>query len=465
MSAGRLGLDEVHRFENRPVRLPDGLRWNVAALFDGALRGLRLAARSGRLASVGIDAWAVDYGLLDSDGALLGLPFAYRDSRTERVVEIVHGRVPPADLYAATGIAFLPFNTVYQLVAEEGRAAFAVAAQALLVPDLLGYWLTGEVGAEETNASTTGLLDARTGRWSAEVIARTGVRGDLLAPLRAPGDEIGPTLGHVTDELALDAPLRVRAVASHDTASAVAGTPLSGPTAAYVSCGTWALVGLELDAPRTTEAARAARFTNERGVGGTVRFLRNVTGLWLLAESVRTWSARGDEVDLPALLRAAAREPALAVLVDPDEPTFAEPGDMPARLRAAAARAGTPLPDRPSAVVRAVVDSLALALARRVDEASALADRPVDAIHLVGGGARVELLAASLASASGRPVLAGPVEASAIGNVLVQAIADGRVADLAAGRRLVAASTDVRRYDPDPATRAAWAAARERVRP
>jgi rhamnulokinase len=357
--------------------------------------------------------------------------------------------LPAADLYAATGIQFLPFNTVYQLVAAAGTAQLAAARTLLLIPDLVGYWLTGAVGAEHTNASTTQLLDVRTGEWSDDVLRRLDIRRDLLPALRHAGDPLGDLRPDALAETGLTGPVPVTAVGSHDTASAVVGVPAVGERFAYISCGTWSLVGVELDRPVLTAESRAANFTNEAGIAGTIRYLRNVMGLWLLQESVRAWQAAGPPVDLDALLREAAGEPALRSVVDPDDPAFLPPGDMPARIAAACRRTGQPVPDSPAATVRCVLDSLALGHRAALADAQRLSGRAVDVVHVVGGGARNALLCQLTADACGLPVEAGPVEATALGNVVVQAGALGVIGmDLRAMRALVRRTHRVQRYEP-----------------
>jgi rhamnulokinase len=360
--------------------------------------------------------------------------------------------MPHERLYEVNGLQFLPFTTLYQLAAER-PAALARASTLLLLPDLLGYWLTGVAGAELTNASTTGLLDVRSRTWSTELTGLLDLDAGLLPPLRRPGDVLGTLLPHVAEETGLAASTPVVAVGSHDTASAVVGAPLSSGRAAYVSCGTWALVGLELPAPVLSAASRAANFTNELGVDDQVRYLRNVMGLWLVSESVRTWTAQGLDVDLPTLLAAAERLPAGPV-VDADDPRFLPPGDMPARIADACRRTGQEVPAGPPAVVRCIVDSLAAAFARAVADAGRLAGCEIDVVHVVGGGALNALLCRLTATACGLPVVAGPVEATALGNVLVQAAAAGAVAGgLVQTRALVGATQPLTRYDPDPALR------------
>jgi rhamnulokinase len=446
---GRVGpealeLTEVSRFRNGPVPLPDGLYWDALGLYLDVVDGIRAAGRrSGGLAGLAIDSWGIDYGLLDENGALLANPRHYRDDRTAAVLEDVHRKIDPARLYELTGVQFLPFNTLYQLAAE---SRLEPGWQALLVPDLLGYWLTGVRAAEQTIASTTGLLDARTGDWAPEVVEGLGLPTGLLPDVVPAGRLLAGVTAPVRTELGVDHELLVSTVGSHDTASAVVGVPAATPRFGYVSCGTWGLVGVELDAPVLTEASRRANFTNERGVDGTIRYLRNVMGLWLLSESLRTWNLRGLAVELGEVLAAAAALPPGGPRIDPDDPAFLPPGDMPARIARAAER---PVGDRPEVVVRCILDSLAVAFAAAIADAERLSGQPVDVLHLVGGGARNALLCQLTADASGRPVLAGPVEATALGNLLVQARTHGALGgDLAALRARVRAATRLDRYEP-----------------
>jgi rhamnulokinase len=424
---GRAGVDlgEVHRFPNRPVRVNGTLHWDVLALWAGVVDGLRIAGRETQsLAGIGVDSWAIDYALLDGDGALLGNPVHYRDTRTDGVADAVAQVIPPDELYALTGVQRLPFNTVYQLVAARETWALRNAAALLMIPDLFAYWLTGVRRGEVTNASTTGLFDVRSRTWSTELVKRLDLRPDLLPEVGEPGARIGTLLPSVGAECGLtDVP--VWTVGSHDTASAVLGVPAYDDRFAYISCGTWSLVGVERAAPVTSEAARAANFSNELGVDGTVRFLRNVMGLWLLQESLRTWERGGAPVQLPALLAEAAALPSGRSVIDPDRPEFLPPGDMPARLQAECRRTDQPVPVTPAQITRCILDSLAAAYRRTVREAAELSGAPVEVVHLVGGGAQNELLCQLTADACELPVIAGPVEAAAYGNVLVQARAAG----------------------------------------
>jgi rhamnulokinase len=459
---GRLELTEVNRFANEPVRVLDTLHWDILALYRGAVQGLRAAAgTAGRLDAVGIDTWAVDYGLLDDTGALLGNPVHYRDARTDGVMEKVLADLPAADLYATTGLQFLPFNTIYQLAAAAGSPQLAAARRLLLIPDLLAYWLTGSQVAEVTNASTTQLLDVRRRAWSSDLIRRAGADPALFPALVEPGERIGELQPSILD--GFDRAVPVIAVGSHDTASAVVGVPADGERFAYISSGTWSLAGVELDRPVLSDGSRRANFTNELGVDGTVRYLRNVMGLWLLQESLRAWDAAGVDVELGTVLRQAADVPAFAAVVDPDDPVFLPPGDMPARIREACGRLGQPAPDGPAEIVRCILDSLAVAYRRTVRQAQRLSGRQVDVVHVVGGGARNELLCQLTADACELPVIAGPVEATALGNALVQARALGAVrGTLADLRRLLRETHPLRRYEPRGDAQA-WHAAERRL--
>ncbi|MET7298573.1 rhamnulokinase family protein [Embleya sp. NPDC005575] len=465
---GRIGHDtvdltEVHRFPNTPVSVGGVLHWDILDLYAGVLHGLCAAGRTaGRIAGVGIDSWAVDFGLLDASGALLGNPVHYRDARTDRIPERVYETVRPDELYARTGIQHAPFNTVHQLVAVRGTAQFAAARRVLLIPDLLAYWLTGQAGTELTNASTTQLLDPVAGQWADDMAKRLGIDTSLFPPLRKPGDHAGFLRDDVLAETGLTGPVSVTAVASHDTASAVVGVPAEDTRFAYISSGTWSLVGLELDAPVRTEDSRRANFTNELGVDGTIRYLRNIMGHWLLQECMRQWTHEGRPQELTTLLAAAADVPPLGSIVDAGHPSFLAPGDMPRRIADACTAAGDPEPNTPAELARCVFDSLALAHREAIIDAQRLSGRGVDTVHIVGGGARNALLCQATADACGLPVVAGPVEAAALGNLLVQARSHGAVGGtLGELRSLIRHTQHLRTYLPH-GTRA-WDAAARRL--
>jgi len=449
VGADVLTAETVARFPNDPVRLADGLHWDAAGLYASALKGLGEAFRvAPEIASVGVDSWAVDYGLL-REGRLLGIPFHYRDERTASGVAAAHARLGHAELFARNGLQFLPFTTAYQLAAEPAEV-LGIADTLLLIPDLLAFWLTGVRRAEVTNASTTGLLDARTRAWDDDLIARLGLSRGLLPELIAPGERLGELRPHVAATVGGRAPLT--AVGSHDTASAVVAVPMRAEAAAYISCGTWGLVGVEVEHPVLTPEVRAANVTNEGGVDGRVRLLHNVMGLWILSETVRGWSRTSGDADLSELLAAAAEVPASAAPVfDVNDARFLAPGDMPARIDAWCAEHDVAPPRTRAAYVRAIVESLAQAFADAVTTTSRLGRVDVRTIHLVGGGALNALLCQRTADRAGLPVLAGPVEATALGNVLVQARAAGMVTgSLEALRDLVARTHPPRRYDPRP---------------
>jgi rhamnulokinase len=450
----RVELNEMHRFPNGAVRVGGSLHWDVVGIYREMLEGIRAVARTGPLDGIGIDSWAIDYGLVDRAGALLGTPYSHRDARTDGIAEKVTAEIGAAELYATTGIQQLPFNTLYQLVAARGSAALEAADTLLLLPDLLGYWLTGRAGAERTNASTTQLYDIRTGEWAVDLCRRLDLPWSILPLLTDPGTVVGSLLPDVARDLGVGADVPVVAVGSHDTASAVVGVPTETERFAYISSGTWSLVGLELDEPVLTEEARRADFTNELGVDGTVRFLKNVTGLWVLSECLRSWSERRyKDVELRSLIAAATAFEPLRTVVDINDPRLLAPSTaadpMPERVAALAAERGEPVPTSPVAISRCIVDSLAVAYRRHVRTAAALAGVSLDVVHIVGGGSQNELLCQLTADACELPVVAGPVEAAALGNVLVQGRALGAdLPDLAAMRAVVRRSYDVCRFEP-----------------
>jgi len=451
-TVGRSGLHltEVRRFPNGGVPARGSLYWDVLGIHREMLAGIHEVARTGPLHGIGIDSWAVDYGLLDRDGTLLGNPYSHRDSRTDGIAEQVANKIDPAELYAVTGLQQLPFNTIYQLVAASGTAALEAASTLLLLPDLLNYWLTGVVGAERTNASTTQLYDVTAREWSVPLATRLGLPWSILAPLHDAGHVVGPLLNEAGRHIGLRGRVPVISVGSHDTASAVVAVPATEESFAYLSSGTWSLIGLELPAPVLTEAAREADFTNEVGVDDTIRFLKNVMGLWVLSEAVRTWQDQGTAgTDLASLLSAAEDVTPLRTVVDINDPRLLPPGDMPSRIVALAQEAGEPVPRTPVEVTRCILDSLALAYRRHLHRACELADRTVDVLHIVGGGSQNHVLCQLTADACGIPVLAGPPEAAALGNVLVQARTLGAdLPDLAAMRDLVRRTHELRRHEP-----------------
>jgi rhamnulokinase len=458
----RLGVTEVHRFTNVPVRTRETLNWDILRVYRDVLDGLAAAGReAGHVDSVAVDSWGVDFALIDSKGRLAQNPLHYRDARRARAMDGVLMRVPARELYDRTGIQLMPINTVFELgaMASEADPALDAAETMLLIPDLLHYWLCGVSTSEFTNATTTQCFDPHTGGWAADLLERLDVPTRLLPDVVQPGTRLARLSHAVADDTRLrDA--EVVAAATHDTGSAVAGVPFRQPGSVFISAGTWSLVGLEVQAPVITDAAFAANLTNEGGVGGTFRLLRNVTGLWLIHECRRVWAQEGREHSFDQLVGLAKDAPALQSFIDPNDAAFDDPGDMPARVRAFCAHTGQTEPVDPGAVVRCILESLALKHAQTIEVLASVTGVSPREIHVVGGGARNELLCRWTADAAGLTVLAGPEEATLLGNMLVQAMALGEISSLAEGREVIGASVVPTAYEPQETSR--WQEAKER---
>jgi rhamnulokinase len=446
----RIILEEAHRFANVPVRLPDGLHWDVLRIVKEAKDGIAKAVRNGgQIESLGVDAWGVDFALLDRDGCLIANPYHYRDLRTEGMEEKAFDRMPKEEIYGTTGIQFMPINTLYQLLSMEGSPLLQAARTLLLVPDLIGYWLTGEKACEFTAASTTQLCDARSGGWARDVLQRMRFPGHIFGQIVPPGTQLGPLLPEVAEETGAKGRLPVTAVASHDTASAVVAVPAESEDFAYISSGTWSLVGVELPKPAIAPEGMHANFTNEGGFGGTTRFLKNVMGLWLLQECRRTWAREGREYSYEELTRLARAAPTAGPLLDPDHPSFLAPGNMPGRIRRFCRATHQSSPEAPGEVARCVLESLALKYRWALERAEEITGRRAGVIHVVGGGVQNTLLCQLTADATRRPVRAGPVEATALGNLMVQAYARGYLGSLEEIRAAVrGSSVEVHEYQP-----------------
>ena len=468
---GRLGEDgielhEVHRFTYAPRQEAGHLRWHIGRLFEGIHTSLGLARAVAadmevRVVSAGVDSWGVDYAVVDGAGHLLEEPVCYRDPRTSAdVVSEVFARIPRAELFARTGIQILPINTIFQLAAHAREGLPEAAFHLLLIPDLCHHLLSGSLVTEITNASTTGLLSTGTASWDSELFARLGLPLAAMPEIVPAGTELGQLRAGLHRESGLDR-IPIVAPATHDTASAVAGTPLE-PGGAFVSSGTWSLVGVERGTPLVDEAAARANFTNEIGAFGTVRFLKNVMGLWLLESCRREWQRDGRDSDYAELIAGAAALDDFVGFVCPDDLRFLNPPSMTEALRVSLLETGQPAPQHPVHLTRVIFDSLALRYASIVDSIEALTSSPITTIHIVGGGARNEYLNQATANATGRPVLAGSTEATAGGNVTVQAIACGEVASLAEARAVVRRSLTTRRYVPQAVGR--WQKAKESYR-
>jgi len=445
----RLRVEEAHRFPNPPVRLGGTLHWDLLRLYGEVIAGLGRASRlaGGGLESIGVDAWGVDFGLLDARGRLLANPVHYRDRRTRGVLERVCTRVPAEELFATTGIQLMPINTLFQLVSmvEAEDPLLDLARTLLTIPALVQRFLAGPALCEFTSATTTQCYDPRRRGWATPLLERLGVPTHLFPEVVEPGTVLGEVVGEAREELG--GRVRVIAPATHDTGSAVAAVPLADDVA-YISCGTWSLVGVEVPEPVLTRRALQANLTNEGGVGGTFRLLKNVTGLWLLEECRRAWARSGTVYDHARLLALAEAAPSGRALIDPDDERFAAPADLPSEVRSRCRETGQPEPHGPGEVVRVILESLALrhrVVVRRLEEVSG---RRLSRVHVVGGGARNRLLCQLTADACGLPVRVGPVEATAIGNLVVQAVALGELSGLAEARELVRRSFPSRELEP-----------------
>ncbi len=454
-----LAIEQLHRFPNRPVRVQNSLHWDILALQANLEDGLAAhAARHGSdLASLGLDTWGVDFALLGADDTLVGLPHHYRDRRTDGMLEAAFELMPRDQIFDLTGLQFIGINTLYQLLAM--RRANASALQAaktfLMIPDLFNFWLSGVKTSEWTIASTTQMVDPRTHHWSRPLLHALDLPFHILPPIVEPGTVLGPLLGSVAARTGFGGrPPQIIAPATHDTGSAIAAVPAATPNFGYISSGTWSLVGVETREPVMGAAALRHNLTNEGGVDGTYRVLKNISGLWLVQESRRAWARAGEEYSYAELTERASQATPFRSLIDPAHPSLVAPDDMPVAIRACCAAEGQPTPDDPGAVVRCALESLALAYRQTFDQLAEVRGVRVDAIHVVGGGSQNRLLCQFTANACGVPVVAGPVEATALGNLLVQMIAHGTIGSLAEAREIVRRSTPVERFEPTD--RAAW---------
>ena len=463
VDADDLLVEEVHRFHYAPRHADGHLRWDIERLFEGVRAGVlaagtRAAAEGAAIASVGVDSWGVDYGLIDEAGRLTEEPICYRDDRTTGVMEQVFAAVSREEIYSRTGIQFHQLNTLYQMAAHVRDGLPRGAARLLLVPDLCHHLLCGATASERSDASTTQMLNVHTGSWDDDLFARLRLPRDLMPPLVPTGADLGPLEAGLSSHAGLGR-TRVLACPTHDTASAVAATPLE-PGWAYISSGTWSLVGVERTAPMLTREALEANFTNETGAFGTIRFLKNVMGLWLLESCRRDWETAGGGMALADLLARVSAVGDFAGLLVPDDPRFFNPASMVREIRDALGATGQAAHDDPVLLGRVITDSLALRYASVVTDIERVTGSEVAGIHVVGGGSLNDCLSQATADATGRPIAAGPAEATAIGNILVQAIAAGTLGSLARGRDLVRRTLRPRRFEP--LRRRDWEAARRR---
>lgn len=459
----RMTVEEVHRFPNVPVWVSGALYWDALRIFQEVKTGLAKGGEAGDISGVAIDSWGVDFALLDGEGELLSNPRNYRDPRTDGMMEQAFRLVSREEIYRKTGIQFIQINTLYQLLAMRDSPLLETADKLLLIPDLLNYWLTGEKVGEFTNVTTTQLYDLHTGDWARDLAGDMQIPGHIFPRIVQPATHLGPLASEVAEETGLAEGTTITAAASHDTASAVVAVPAEGDDFAYISSGTWSLVGVEAPRPVLTPEAMHSNFTNEGGFGGKTRFLKNVMGLWLLQECRRTWAREGRDYSYEELQQLAREAAPFGPLVDPDHPSFFSPGEMPSRIRWFCEATGQRPPEGPAEISRCVLESLALKYRLVVEQAGEITGQSVDVVHVVGGGVRNEFLCQLTADATRRPVRTEPAEATALGNLTVQAYAGGDLASQEEIRAVVRRSVEVREYEP-LGDESRWQEALERLR-
>jgi len=455
----RLTLEAVHRFANGPVKILNHLHWDVLRLLEEIKTGLGKAGQTAQLSSLGLDSWGVDFALLDRDSNLVGNPFHYRDPHTNGIMELAFKRVSRDEIFERTGLQFLQFNSLFQMFAMRGTAALVRAETFLMIPDLFNFWLTGQKTNEYSDATTTQFYNPESGGYDFELLAQFDLPTRIYPPIIPSGTVLGPLLPAVAEQTGLGK-ISVIAPACHDTGSAVAATPIQSPRAAYISSGTWSLVGVEVNQPVITTKSLAYNFTNEGGVNGTIRLLKNVAGMWLVQECRRIWSENGVKYNWEEMTHLAAEAQPFLSLVDPDDPDYLNPANMPAAIRAFCARTGQPEPGDHGAILRCIFESLALKYRWVITCLEEMLGYRLEVIHVIGGGSQNELLCQFTADSTRKPVVAGPVEATAIGNALVQAVSLGYLNSLEEGRGLVARSFPLKTYQPRGEE--GWEAAYER---
>ena len=449
----RLRLEELHRFPNGGVRVLDSLHWDVLRLWSEIKHTLSICAhRDIDLLGIGLDTWGVDFALLGRDDTLLGFPYHYRDRRTDGILEEALRRLPREEIFKRSGIQFLQFNTLYQLFSMAGSPLLEVAETFLTIPDLFNFWLTGRKVCEFTNATTTQFYNPRQRGWSKEIFDGLGLPFGILPEIVQPGTQLGGLLPTVAEETGLPE-IPVIAPACHDTGSAVAAVPARGEDWAYISSGTWSLMGIEVSEPIITDQALEFNFTNEGGVNNTFRFLKNIMGLWLVQECRRTWARAGDEISYDQMTQIAVNAKPFTALVDPDDNVFLPAGDMPSRIVDYCKRTGQAPPTDKGGIARCALESLALKYRWVLEKLEAVWGRSINVIHIVGGGTQNTLLCQFTADATGVLVVAGPIEATAIGNLMVQALSGGLIRSLSEAREIIRGSFDLITYEPQDSAR------------
>jgi rhamnulokinase len=450
LDGDRLTLTETHRFPNGPVRINDGIHWDVLRLWNEIKSGIAATVKKGtKLDGVGLDTWGVDFALLDRNHSLLSNPFHYRDARTDGILEPAFRCMPRPDIFSHTGIQFMQINTLYQLfaMAQQKSPLFDMAKTFVMIPDLFNFWLSGEITNEFTDATTSQCLDPRTRTWATPVLDALNIPAHLFQPVTEPGTVIGTLLPQVAEETGAGA-VRIVVPACHDTGSAVAAVPARNQDFAWISSGTWSIMGAEVREPSLTDKALEYNFTNEGGVFGTWRLSKNIMGLWHVQECKRTWAHQGENLSYDEITRLASEARPFLAVIDPDDNRFLHPGDMPERIRKYCQDTSQAVPQTMGEIIRVALESLALKYRWVLEKLEELAGKRFSPIHIIGGGTRNRLLNQFTANATDRVVVTGPVEATAIGNVLMQAIGLGHLASLSEARAVVRASFEVEEYQP-----------------
>ncbi|ULL14014.1 rhamnulokinase [Paenibacillus sp. H1-7] len=448
---GKIEITELHRFSNDPVQVGNRLHWDILRLYHEIKQGLLITKNKGiEVASIGIDSWAVDFGFIGPNGELIGNPYHYRDRHTEDMMEKLFAELPAGEIFARTGIQFLQFNTIFQLYAlkQANSPWLQEGNRLLMIPDLLRYFLTGQMHNEFSNATTTQLFNPVEGNWDRELLHKLGFPESWFGEVLQPGSPAGVLQESVCEELGIPS-IPVYAVAEHDTGSAVAAVPALDRSFAYLSCGTWSLMGTEVQEPVINDMAQKLNFTNEGGVEGTYRLLKNIMGLWILQESRRVWEKAGKSYSFPELVKLAEAAKPFGAFIDPDHPMFLAPGDMPARIAQYCQETGQQAPESDGEIVRCILESLALKYRFVLEMTERLSNQQFNGLHMVGGGINNTLLCQWSANAIGKPVWAGPSEGSAIGNMAVQWIAQGVFSDIWEARRVIRDSFPVIEYRPE----------------
>lgn len=457
----KIALTEVHRFDNSPVTVQGTFYWDVLCLFHEIKQGITKARQQGEFDSIGIDTWGVDFGLLDSHGDLLQNPVHYRDGRTVGMIEEVFKKIDKDELYQATGVQFMELNTIFQFyaLAEKRPDILERADCALLMPDLLGYFLTGKKTAEYSIASTTQLMDHRTKQWNRDILRRIGVPDHLFPDIVKSGTELGVVTDDIREELGLG-PVKVISITGHDTACAVVAAPATEEDFIYISCGTWSLFGTETREPIIGEKSLLHNITNEGGYGYTVRFLKNIIGLWMIQETRRQYRREGKQYGYNDLEKFALASEPFKYFIDPDAPEFVAPGNIPARIRAFCKKTGQGEPETVGEIMRCIYESLALKYRYAFEQIKDCTGKEYHSIHMVGGGTKDNLLCRMTASTTGCHIMAGPIEATALGNIAVQLMATGEIKDMKDARRVITNSFEPVTYEPTDTEK--WAAVYDR---